>query len=112
MRPERARRELRAAGATARRRAVTTTVKLTAQETQIARLAVSRAMRELVAARDWLRTYQLPPSCWRCRPAGQESRPATGTAVSRGAPNQRESASRSAGTPESAGSPAVAAQAM
>lgn len=45
-------------------------------------------------------------------PAGQESRPATGTAVSRGAPNQRESASSSAGTPESAGSPAVAAQAM
>ena len=35
----RARRELRAAGGTAHRRAVTTTVELTAQETQIARLA-------------------------------------------------------------------------
>jgi DNA-binding CsgD family transcriptional regulator len=36
---ERARRELRATGATARRRAVTTAVELTAQEAQIARLA-------------------------------------------------------------------------
>ena len=36
---ERARRELRATGATARRRAVTVTVELTAQEAQIARLA-------------------------------------------------------------------------
>ena len=36
---ERARRELRATGATARRRAVTVRVELTAQEAQIARLA-------------------------------------------------------------------------
>jgi hypothetical protein len=38
---QRGRRELRAAGRTARKRAVTTMVELTAQEAQIARLAAS-----------------------------------------------------------------------
>jgi hypothetical protein len=54
----------------------------------------------------------VPTSAPAAMPAGQESRPMAGAVVSRGAPNQRESASCSAGTSASAGSPAVAAQAM
>jgi DNA-binding CsgD family transcriptional regulator len=57
---ERARRELRAAGVAARKRAVTTTVELTAQEAQIARLAADGLSNPEIGARLFLspRTVQ------------------------------------------------------
>jgi DNA-binding CsgD family transcriptional regulator len=57
---ERARRELRAAGVAARKRVVTTTVELTAQEAQIARLAAQGMSNPEIGARLFLspRTVQ------------------------------------------------------